>query len=102
MRLGFDVLSVPHRSESAKVFVRLEGAVFVGNFFEFEADGGGSEVVAIIELLPEDVIGALDNAIVSWPRGRQGKEGQVQVGAGLLEFTHELGSAFDLDGSDLE
>ena len=34
--------------------------------------------------------------------GGRAKRGQVQVGAGLLGFTHELGSAFDLDGSDLE
>ena len=51
MRLGFDVSSLPHRSQSAKVFVRLEGVVFVDGFFEFEADVGegvDNEVIAII------------------------------------------------------
>ena len=54
MRLGFDVLDVLHRGQSAKVFVRFEGIVFVDGFFEFESDFGDgvdSEIVAIVELL---------------------------------------------------
>ena len=85
--------------------MRPEGVVFFDGFLEFAAnfvDGAGREVVVVIELFSEGAIGVLDAAIIFWSHGREDKEFDVALGAGLFELPHELGSAIDLDGCDFE
>ena len=80
MRQDFDVLNTLCRDQSAKVFVRFEGVVFVEGFFELEADAGhgvGSEVATTIELFLEGVFDALNDAIAFWAHGREDQEFDV-------------------------
>jgi hypothetical protein len=73
----------------------LEGLDHLGDF----VDAHG-EVGAGIELIAPGSIAALDGSIELWRPRREDVEGQVPVGAGLLELGHELGASVDLDGFD--
>ena len=73
----------------------LEGLDHWGDF----VDSHG-EVGAGVELVAPGSVTALDGSIELWRPRREDVEGQVLVGAGLLELGHELGASVDLDGFD--
>ncbi len=58
------------------------------------------QVGAGVELIAPSAVASLDGSIELWRSGGQDIEGQVFVGAGLLEFGHELGASVDLNGFD--
>src|ERR1700690_1968812 len=63
----------------------LEGLDHLGDF----VDARG-EVGAGIELIAPGSIAAFDGSVELWRPRREDVEGQVLVGAGLLELGHEL------------
>ena len=98
-------MNVLHWSESCKIVVGSEVVVFVDNFLELasyvcDVFVRGSDL--LIELLLDGSVCALDAAVVLWLSGWDDEEGDVLFGAGLFEFSSELGSAVDLDGFDFE
>ena len=80
---------------SVVVIEVLEGLDHLGDF----VDSHG-EVGAGVELVAPGSVTALDGSIELWRPRREDVEGQVLVGAGLLELGHELGASVDLDGFD--
>jgi hypothetical protein len=73
----------------------LEGADHLGDFVDARW-----EIGAGVELVAPGSIATLDSSVELWRSGGQDVEGQVLVGAGLLELGHELGAAVDLNGFD--
>ena len=82
-----------------------EVVVFVDDFLELASDVCDVFVRGldlVIELLLDGSVCSLDAAVVLWAGGWDDEEGDVLFGAGLFEFSSELGSAIDLDGFDFE
>ena len=82
-----------------------EVVVFVDDFLElasYVCDVFIRGLDLVIELLLDSSVCALDAAVVLWAGGWDDEEGDVLFGAGLFEFSSELGSAIDLDGFDFE
>src|SRR5271166_2633108 len=80
---------------SVVIVEMLEGLDHLGDFVDSQW-----EVGAGIELIAPGSVAALDGSIELWRARREDVEGQVLVGAGLLEFGHEFGASVDLDGFD--
>jgi len=70
----------------------LEGADHLGDFVDARW-----EIGAGVELVAPGSIATLDSSVELWRSGGQDVEGQVLVGAGLLELGHELGAAVDFE-----
>ena len=99
------VLKVLHWGESCKVVVGSEVVVFVDDFLElapYVCDVFVRGLDLVIEFLLDGSVCALDAAVVLWAGGWDDEEGDVELCAGLFEFSSELGSAIDLDGFDFE
>jgi hypothetical protein len=60
------------------------------------------QVVGGVELISPGAVAAFDGAVELRALGRQHVEGEALFLAGALEVGHELGTAVDLDGFDLE
>lgn len=85
--------------------MRSEVVVFVDDFLELAAHVGDvfeRGLDLLIEFLLDGSVCALDAAVVLWAGGADDEEGDVLFGAGLFEFSSELGSAIDLNGFDFE
>ena len=65
----------------------MEGLDHLGDFVDAHWQVGAG-----VELIAPSPVAALDGSIELWRSGREDVEGRVFVGAGLLEFGHELGS----------
>ena len=70
----------------------LEGVDAFGDLVDIERQVGAG--------VSPDAVAALDGAVELWRSGREDVKRNLGVGAGLLEFGHELASAVDLDGPD--
>src|SRR3984957_17091090 len=73
----------------------LEGADHLGDFVDARW-----EIGAGVELVAPGSIATLAGSVELWRSGGQDVEGQVLVGAGLLELGHELGGAVHNSGFD--
>ena len=103
--MEFDILKVLHWGKSCKVLMRSEVVVFLEGFLEFASHLGDvacGEVASSVELFSKCSVSALDASVVLWSGWREDEEIDVELGAGVLEVSHELGSAVDLDGFDME
>ena len=85
--------------------MRSEVVVFLDGFLELASDlcdGVRVEVGSPVEVFSKCSVGSLDASVVFGFCGWEDEEGDVELGAGLFELPHELGSAIDLNGFDFE